>query len=158
MPTPAWLPSMYPVSPWSGKVLEDLYGIFVAGFIASKASIFGCDVWFFPEKENGKERIFWHLIEREDKTLGERVADFRRSERLPWARPVIDNHQGAEVLCWDYEEGAGDVRTYVWLHESDYVIVMKRIGNGSRRLITAYFVDYESKRRSLGSKYRKRIQ
>jgi hypothetical protein len=51
----------------------------------------------------------------------------------------------------------GDVHTYVWLEHFDYVIVMKRYRDGRRRLITAYWVDYESKRRALLKKYSTRL-
>lgn len=82
--------------------------------------------------------------------------DFRRAERLPWARPMLDNVGQAEILNWDYEEGDGDIHTYVWLKDFDYLIVMKRYKDGRRRLITAFWLEYESKRRGLLKKYARR--
>ena len=70
---------------------------------------------------------------------------------------MLDNCSHPEIKAWDYEEGDGDVHTYVWLENSDYVIVMKRYRDGRRRLITAYYVDYESKRKALLKKYTKRL-
>ena len=61
------------------------------------------------------------------------------------------------VLAWDFEEGASDIRTYVWLKDLDYVVVMKRYSDGARRLITAYWIDYPSKRKTLQSKYARRL-
>jgi hypothetical protein len=154
---PTWLPTMFAMSPWSEAVMEALYAIFRRDFVQNTASYFGNRVWFFPEKERSKELIFWHLVEREDPPgSGHRLPDFRRAERLPWARPMLDHCSQPEVKAWDYEEGKGDIRTYVWLEHHDYVIVMKRYPNGQRRLITAYFVDYNSKRRTLLGKYRNR--
>lgn len=154
---PIWLPLMFPMSPWSDAVMEELYAIFRHNFIDSSASYRGYGVWFFPEKDRGKENIFWHLVERDDKTIGERLPDFRRSERLTWARPMLDNLGQPEILDWDYEEGNGGIHTYVWLKDFDYLIVMKKYPNGQRRLITAYYLDYENTRRKLLKKYERRM-
>ena len=157
MTYPAWLPPMFPMSPWSEAVMEALYAIFRRDFVDSPASYQGHGVWFFPEKERGKENIFWHLVEREDKETGERLPDFRRSERLPWARPMLDNVGQPEILDWDYEEGKGDIHTYVWLRDFDYLIVMKKYRDGRRRLVTAFYIDYNNTRQKLLKKYQRRI-
>ncbi len=149
---------MFVMSPWSDEVMERLYTIFRADFVTNPVTYQGSRVWFFPEMERGKELIFWHLVEREDPPRsGNRLPDFRRAERLPWARPLLLNHADQAVLAWDFEEAASDVRTYVWLKDLDYVVVMKRYPDGARRLITAYWIDYESKRKTLRSKYARRI-
>lgn len=158
MTAPAWLPPMFVMSPWSDEVMERLYAVFRSDFVANPVTYQGCRVWFFPEMERGKELIFWHLVEREDPPRsGNRLPDFRRAERLPWARPLLQNHTDQAVLAWDFEEAASDVRTYVWLKDLDYVVVMKRYPDDARRLITAYWIDYESKRKTLRSKYARRM-
>ena len=155
---PVWLPGIFLMSPWSTQLMETLYALFLRDFVQAPMYYNGNQIWFFPEKERDKELIFWHLVEREDPPKsGNRVADFRRSERLPWARPMLDNVGDTAILNWDYEEGDGGIRTYVWLQDFDYLIVMKRYENGGRRLITAHYVDYESKRRKLLTKYGKRL-
>jgi hypothetical protein len=158
MSVPAWLPPMFVMSPWSDEVMERLYAIFRTDFVFNPVTYQGCRVWFFPEMERGKELIFWHLVEREDPPRsGIRLPDFRRAERLTWARPTLLNHTDPAVLAWDFEEGASDIRTYVWLKDLDYVVVMKRYSDGARRLITAYWIDYPSKRKTLQSKYARRL-
>lgn len=155
---PAWLPPMFSVSPWSNDLIEALYLVFFRDFVKNPARYSGREVWFFPEKERGKELIFWHMLEREDPpNSGNRVIDFRRSARLPWARPILDHIGQPEILNWDYEEGNGDIRTYVWLKEFDYLMVMKRYKDGRRRLITAHWVEYQNKRQKLQKKYAKRL-
>ena len=57
---------MFPMSPWSEQVIEALYAIFQRDFVKQPACYAGHEVWFFPEKDRGKELIFWHLVERED--------------------------------------------------------------------------------------------
>ncbi|WP_215731674.1 hypothetical protein [Methylomicrobium agile] len=155
---PGWLPPMFEMSPWSEALMESLYALFKRDFIDNPANYSGYPIWFFPQKDRDKEEIFWHLVEREDPPKsGNRFPDFRRSERLPWARPMLNNLPEPEVLHWDYEEGNKDIRTYVWLKDHDYLIVMKKYKNGQRRLITAYYVNYDNARIKLLKKYENRI-
>lgn len=155
---PEWLPALIQMSPWSEAVLAEMYAVFRNDFIDNPPRYEGHMVWFFPERERDKELIFWHLTEREDPPRsGNRLPDFRRCERLRWARVLFDHCDDPQIKAWDYEEGAGDVRTYLWLEDFDYVVVMKRYPDGRRRLVTAYWVDYESKRRTLRNKYANRL-
>lgn len=155
---PEWLPPLIEMSPWNERVLAELYAIFRLDFIENPPRYQGSVVWFFPERDQDKERIFWHLTEREDPPgSGNRLPDFRRCERFRWARALFDHCDDPQVKSWDYEEGAGDIRTYIWLEDLDYVVVMKRYPGGRRRLITAHFIDYESKRRSLRRKFSNRL-
>ncbi len=112
----------------------------------------------FPEIEDGKEKIFWHLTTRKEKKTGERLPDLRRSERLPWVRPMLDQPERPEVLAWDYEEGDGDINTYVWLGKYDFLILLKKYPDTTRRLITSYWLEYENTKTKLRKKYEKRIR
>jgi hypothetical protein len=155
---PEWLPDMFPVSPWTEQTFDLLYEIFKRDFKDSQPSYRGLAIWFFTEKSLDKELVFWHLTSRDDKDAGERLPDFRRSERLPWARPMLDNTDTPEVLDWDYEEGDGTVKTYVWLKDFDYLMILKKYPDGRRRLITSFWVEYLNTRRKLENKYEKRIR
>lgn len=155
--SPAWLPPLFVISPWTEQTFEDLYAVFKKDFLDNPANYCGQSVWLFPEKERAKEIIFWHLVERENKELCCRVADPRRAERLPWARPMLDNLSDPHVLHWDYEEGDKTIKTYVWLKSFDYLIVLKRMPDMSRRLITSFYIEYSNKRRDLERKYKQAI-
>lgn len=157
MTIPVWLPNMFPVDPWTHDTYDKLYAVFKRDFKDTKPYYDGCPVWFFPNMDGGKEVIFWHLTSRKDKTTGDRYPDLRRSERLPWARPMLDNDNEPEVLGWDYEEGDRSIRTYVWLKDYDYLVIMKKYKDGARRLITSYYIDYAHKKRKLTKKYHKRL-
>lgn len=158
MTNPAWLPPLLSMSPWNEAVLEHLYSVFKHDFVDSQPVYAGAPVWHFPECERGKETLFWHMTEHEDPPgSGNRNADFRRCERLCWARAVIDHVDDPAVTAWDYEEGKGDVHTYLWLEDLDYVVILKRYPNGKRRLLTAFYVAYESKRRNLRARYANRL-
>ena len=62
-----------------------------------------------------------------------------------------------EELAWDYEEGDGTIKTYVWLDEYDFVVILKKYPDGGRRLITSFWVEYGHKKRSLRKKYENRL-
>lgn len=155
---PDWMPDMFQVNPWTENTFELLYRIFQTDFVNSQPCYRGNTVWFFPEKEDGKEVVFWHLTSRVDKTTGERLPDLRRSERLPWARPMLANPDKPEILDWDYEEDDGSIKTYVWLKDYDYLIILKKYRNGRRRLITSFWIEYQNFRIKLDKKYEKRAK
>lgn len=155
---PVWLPEMFPINPWTEQTFNLLYEIFRRDFKDSQPTYRGITVWFFPEKDAGKELIFWHLTTRDDKESGERLIDFRRSERLPWARPMLVNADAPEVLDWDYEEGDGTIQTYVWLKDFDYLMILKKYPDGGRRLVTSFWIEYSNMRRKLEKKCNRRIQ
>ena len=158
MSLPGWLPPMALVNPWNEQTFDALYRIFREDFIESRPIYEGHPVWIFPDVEDGKEVIFWHLTHRLDRAAGERIPDLRRCERLPWVRPLIDNSIEPEVLAWDYEEGDGSVKTYVWLENHDFLALMKKYANGTRRLLTSFFIDYPRYSDKLRKKYAKRIK
>ncbi|MCR4434100.1 MAG: hypothetical protein NUV70_08650 [Caldiserica bacterium] len=155
---PAWLPDMFPVNPWTDKTYDLLYQIFRRDFLENHVYYQGNSVWFFREKENGKEIIFWHLTSHEVGKQGGRIPDPRRAERLPWARAMIDNCQEPEILAWDYLEGNGDIKTYIWLKDYDYLIIMKKYQDSTRRLVTAFWIEYVHFKEKLIKKYKNRIQ
>jgi len=156
--TPAWLPAMFPVNPWTADTYDLLYAIFCRDFKFDPASYAGHRVWFFPEMDRGKEEIFWHLTDREDKRSGARYPDLERAARLPWSRPMLDHAAEPEILAWDYEEGDGTVKTYVWLKNHDYVVIMKRMKDLSRRLVTSFWIDYSNTRKKMQGKYDARLK
>jgi hypothetical protein len=174
---PVWLPEMLELDgAWAEVILPQLYYIFESDFKNTRQRFQGLPVWWDRTCLDGEcyEEGFWHLIAREDKKEKRkdwkretkedkerppRFPDFRRAERLPWCGPTITNsHQGA-VCVWNYREDKGRVRTYVWLHELDYVVILerkrKRLGEIAW-LVTAFHVDGDSTRRSLRKKYEKR--
>ncbi|MCH7499999.1 MAG: hypothetical protein IH886_08320 [Nitrospinae bacterium] len=81
----------------------------------------------------------------------------RRCERLTWVKAIIENSNQPEVLEWDYKEGDGSVKTYLWLKNYDFVVIMKKYRDGGRRLITSFYVEYSHTRKNLEKKYNKRL-
>jgi hypothetical protein len=173
---PEWLPEIATVNPWTNITYEMLYEVFCRDLRDNNLKYIGCDVWIFPEMEDGKEIIFWHLTTRENKsktvpfrkrrfypegqsaTEAERLPDLRRCERLPWVKPLIEHPSAPEVSAWDYEEGDRTIKTYVWIKESDFVVIMKKYPDGKRRLITSFYVDNTYTREDFRRKYANRIK
>jgi len=155
---PDWLPPLLELNPWTDRSFDMLYGIFERDFVQSPANYRGKKVWFFSEMEDGRLAIFWHLTSRKDNMTGERLPDFRRSERLHWPRPMLDHIGNAEILAWDYLEDDGAIKTYVWLRDHDFVVIMKKMPDQTRRLITSYWLEYANTKHKMMKKYEKRIQ
>ncbi len=156
MPPPDWLPAMARISPWTVETFEYLYAIFARDFKDTRPLYEGRPVWFFPEVEDGKETIFWHMTTRNDRQTATRLPDLRRSERLPWVRPMIEHAGCDEGKAWDYQEADGSLKTYVWLEDQQFVVIMKKYPDGGRRLLTSFYVDYPHYRRKLLKKYERR--
>lgn len=157
---PPFLPPMLNLQGSWNVVLNELYTIFKKDFIESKVFYQNLKVIYDKRKLWGnKEEAFWHLITKED-TKAVRIPAYDRAKRLPWARPTIENHDKPEVKVWDYLEGNGKVRIYLWLENYDYAVILER-GKGKRKhlviLITGFYVE-RWKRKDLLRRYQKRAQ
>lgn len=158
MPLPIWLPEMLAVSPWTDDTVDQLYASFVRDFKGARITMDGEIVHYFRDVESdGKETIFWHLIEREDQASGSRLPNMDRCARLPWVAAIICNSNQPEVTKWDYRESKGHINTYLWLRELRYVVILRKYENGNRRLVTAHCVDGRGTERTLESKFNRKI-
>jgi len=170
-----WLPGKANINPWTEDTYELLYEIFCRDIRDYDLRYIGNNVWIFPDTEDGKEKVFWHLTTRSSKikkiprrkrkfypesqtdTETERLPDLRRCERLPWVKPLVEHPSESEVLAWNYKEGDQTIKTYVWLKDYDFVVIMKKYPNEKRRLITSFYVD-TYKRKNFERKYASRIK
>jgi hypothetical protein len=85
------------------------------------------------------EECFWHLVQR---GKGTRVLDPHRAEILGLVRPIIEAPSHPEITAFDYDtgsEGKG-IRTYLWLREEDYLVILRRY---PRRyaMVTTFCID-----------------
>lgn len=156
---PDWLPDIASVNGSWDETRAKLYDIFKTDFIHGKPKLGGYAVWWDRRKLNSDpyEEGFWHLITK--KGGEDRLFDPRRAERLPWCVPTISNTGSSEVIVWDYEEARRKIRTYIWLKNWDYVIILqkrrKRIGTIAH-LITAFHAEGDSTKRNLRRKFEAR--
>lgn len=156
-----FLPSLIICAGDFTRAVDSLYLVFNQDFKLNAAFHFGIRVIFNREIKadgQGKEEFFWKIISRDDYKAGERLIDFRRAERLPWAKPLMQSGPRPEILVWDYQEGSAGkrVRTYIWVKDHDYVVVLER----KARVyfwVTAFFVPSDGKREDLTGRYKKRL-
>lgn len=159
---PHWLPERLVLDGTWEKTLTRLFAVFERDFIHTKRMLGNREVWWDRRKLDGKyDEGFWHIISEKDHATQERVPDFPRAERLPWCGPTISNDQDLAVKSWDYREGNGRIRTYLWLENWDYVVVLEkrphRLGEIAF-LITAYHVSGDSTHRKLKRHFDARVR
>jgi hypothetical protein len=134
-----------------------LYAVFVKDFKGAPAHHCGTRVHYndriLPDGQ-GKEEGFWHVITKDEGVGGNRIPDYQRAKRLPWARPVMESGERAEIKVFDYDHGTKDkgVRRYIWLFDLDYVLVLWR-RKARYFWLTAYHVDSTRRREDLNSRF-----
>ena len=159
---PPWLPPIVPVGGDWDKVVEKLYEIFNEDFVRKGCAFEGRPVWWDRRIEKGGkyEEGFWKIITRFDYNTNERLFDPRRAERLTWCAPIINNSKDSVVKTWDYRETNRRIRTYLWLEDWDYVVIIEKRMVGNKEvvfLVSAFHIDGESKRRNLRMKFSRRV-
>jgi len=157
-----WLPPILTLSGTWEEIVTGLYAIFEKDFKQAKPKFQHYMVWWDQRVLLGQcyEEGFWHLISRDDKSTGERLPDFRRAERLPWCAPTIIHSDDIGVIVWDYRESKGQIRTYVWLEDWDYCVILEKLRQHAQAvvmLVTAFHIDGPSQRRSLRNKFTERL-
>lgn len=149
---PDWLP---PKIILNGATTQDdystLYAVFTRDLLNSTLSIDGYDVFLDMSKDEyltNYERSFTHMVTRRNGS-NIRVIDYKRAEKLPWVRPVIDNYQAVEVTSFWFDHPTEEV-LYLWLRDYDFVVILKWLKSRSRKgkiLVTAYSVDKGERRK-----------
>jgi hypothetical protein len=150
MPNPAWLPPILSVDGDWNETLQELYEVFCDSIKNGNLRYGSLLVWWDRTILPGDsyEEGFWHVIQATDRSDGYRKLDPRRAEKLTWLSPMIQNCSQAEVSCWVDAEGSKWPRTFLWLEEFDYMVVLEKrkvTFKGQKRdimrLITAYCTD-----------------
>lgn len=160
---PDWLPEEIDTNGTWGEILERLYAVFESDFKNGRPRFDGLPVWWDRRCLDGDphEEGFWHLVTRDDKATGDRLLDTPRARRLRWCRATIDHEAEPDVLVFDYLEGNGKTRTYLWVHQCDYVVILERALRKGKHvaysLVTAFYLDGPSRRDSMQRKYDNRI-
>ena len=152
---PRWLPDPLALEPWNIDTYTQIYIIFCRDFkdINKKVYFKNERIIIFNRLLDGKEEVFWHITDKESHPYSERYPDIRRAERINWIKPIIENYADPEIKCFDYLEGNGKTRTYIWLEKFDFVVILEKLPKGNYTIITAFYIDYENKRRELRKKF-----
>lgn len=148
---PSFLPSALNLDGEWESILNKLYAVFKEDFVDreifyQKLKII-IDARKLPDS-NGKEEAFWHLISKNDPEQG-RIIDYDRAKKLPWLRPIIENHKNSEVLIWSYPSDKNRTRVYLWLFKHDYVVILEEGVRKNKKiiiLVTAFCPDERKKK------------
>jgi hypothetical protein len=157
---PSFLPPILNLDGDWDTILARLYSVFDADFKKSQAYHRGIKVIYngmIKADGLGKEEGFWHVVGRLDNNTGERLIDYPRAKRLPWAKPLMESRERPEIKVWQYREGTADmgVRTYLWLEDFNYALILQR-KKDVFYWITAFYVE-PKKKNDLMTRYEKRL-
>jgi hypothetical protein len=145
-------------------LFDYLYDIFQRDFVTQRTMLNGT-IYINPQshnKDDGKERAFWHLITRKQKrqvkdgnryvTQIDRLTDYSRAKRIEWVRQMITNHSHGKVYSFYRQETnpKKDIRLYLWAHEDDFVVILQKLGKSSSFLVTSFYIDHQGKRKDYG--------
>ena len=106
---------------------------------------------------SAREQSFDHVITRGPKDGQPRSIDISRASRVPWIRPLIENFNNPELVYFQYLEGSGYVRDYIWDRTNDYVVILENKGH-QLHLVTAFNIDVDWKRYDLLKKQKKALK
>jgi hypothetical protein len=84
----------------------------------------------------------------------ERIPDLRRCERMPWAKPTIENCDTWHLKVWT-QERRGEKRICIWLerrNEPDYLVVLAQ-RKGYLLPWTAFTIELDHERRKKQKEY-----
>jgi hypothetical protein len=158
---PNFLPPMINMDGSYEEIIDRLYEVFRKDFMEDRAKHLERNVTFngvINEFSQGKVEGFWHVITRDDATKTNRLIDYPRAERLPWAKPLMENPSRDGIKFFVFNEGSGrkGTRHYIWFEKGHYVVILKR-RKYDYYWITAFYVeDYYEK--YLERKFKKRSE
>jgi len=157
---PEFLPPLINLDGSYEEIIERLYEVFRRDFIENRARHLGWDVRYIGsiyEFSQSKVEGFWHVITREDATRSNRLIDYRRAERLSWAKPLMENPYRKGIKFFFYDEGIPrkGIRHYIWFEKGNYVVVLRK-RRDDYFWITAFYVD-DWKREDLQKRFENRI-
>lgn len=158
--TPSFMPPMLNLDGDWDTTLSRLYSVFVRDFKESQTYHHGIKVIYngtIKADGLGKEEGFWHVVSKLDNNTGERLIDYPRAKRLPWAKPLMESPERPEIKVWQYREGTADrgMRTYIWLEDYNYALILQRKKNVFY-WVTAFYVE-SWKQKDLRRKYESRV-
>jgi hypothetical protein len=132
-------------------LVEFLYQIYLRDLKNNELKLNGLKIHSNYKKIfiDGKEYRFWHIIERENKKIRERLIDYQRAKRIHWIRPIIEScFLRSDIFVWQSKE----VRikrngkrkkitlTKIWFKKGEYFIILEK-RKTSYILKTAYKID-----------------
>lgn len=139
------------------KKVDFLYNIFQKDFIEND-TILANKMYIDPlkkDKTEGKEKIFWHIITKENQKTKQREFDDNRAARIKWIKTIIANHNDREIkLFYHYENRQKVIRLYLWAYKKDFIVIIQKLGKSSSHLVTSFYIDKNYNKNMYEKRYR----
>jgi hypothetical protein len=144
-------------------ILPLLYQVFVADFKIGKPAIYGYSVCWntWPSPGRPYEEGFIHIVTEDGPPRMRRTFEPKRAARIRWCAPAILNCDCPTITAWQYKEGSGRIRTYLWRQDVEYLVILEKQTKSWGTvyfLVTAYHADGRSTQAKLQKKYQNRIR
>ncbi len=147
---PEWLPAPIESFNFPGDwddYLAHIYKLYLENFSTEHMTFNGNKIVFkrYPQ-EKGKERTFWHVIEKDEIPYPPRMA------RVCWIRPLLENaFLAPKVKIWENQRKS-DTRTVIWYEDLEYCIILTN-RTGYYVFWTAYLLDEPHSSRRFQKEY-----
>jgi len=151
-----WLP---PLEKFKGNKLDSkevceyydfLYKIFQSLFIDNNLVFKDKKVYLRNYNVNiiGEIEEFYHLMQKENQTMGKRYFDDNRCERIRWAPSFLEHYNCKQDKCMQYCHGIrtweqihlGRLHTYILFAEEKYWVILEN-RKDSYLLVSAYCLE-----------------
>lgn len=130
---------------------EAVYAIFKQDFIKSRPTFNGTKLRLKKHPYvDDKEYTYYHFTHSGDIEI-DRLPDFRRMERIPFPRPMIDNSNHTDLRVWRVKRGSKQ-RILILSETEQYLVVLEDRGEYILPW-TAYYIEYPNKIRRLIKEY-----
>lgn len=142
----SWLPEIISLKDFNGdfkKYFNYLYEIFKMDFLINQPLFKGLRVGARKNPEhNGKHEGFYHLTHKDFYNTGyeNRQFDLRRSERLNWIKPIIQNYTCCKDCCNGIKIWKEKKKTHIFFEDELFVVVLEE-RKSYYVVVTAFYVD-----------------
>ena len=86
--------------------IEFIYKIFKTDFIDNRC-LLADTIYIDPkshQKQDDKEKVFWHIITKDNPKTKKREFDINRASRIKWIKDIIINHFNDEIRFFYHYE------------------------------------------------------
>jgi len=144
----------------SAEHLEELYQLFKVDFIDTDFYLDGYKVKIdiANSKDDGfgnYPHTFVKIITRGDK--GKRCFDKKRANKIHWIKPILENKDTEDIICFQFLESDGKIRDYFWFKEGNFLVIMEKI-TPDYIIISCFHIDDAKNQKYYEGKYEKRVK
>ena len=135
--------------------IDAIYEVFRNDFIVHKAHFGGQELRMkYHPLIKDRAYTFYHMTHKGEDEAN-RIPDLRRCERIPWARPTVEQAQFLGLRFWEQTRKGNHRRVCIWLDTDtgDNYYVILEVRAEYVLLWTAFYGDYAHSIRKKESEY-----